>query len=135
MTEYETIIKNIAHIAGAEAGVPVYHAPSASAGEKIIYRCSPGKYDGDFETFTVTMRFISRNSETAFERAERVSRILCCGGERNLLRTDECPVFTVRGESGGSGYIGRTGHYFVLAAFEVKRRMPSSLKLATNEAV
>ena len=125
MTEYENIIERLADVIENITGVPVYHAPAASAGEKIIYRCTPGRYDGDFETFGMTVKFLSADVKTAFGRAEKVSRYLCGPGDRGVLNLDRCPVCTVREEGGGSGYIGRTGYCFVTARFEISRRLGS----------
>jgi len=135
MTEYDLIVKRITDIAALEAGVKAVHSPATSAGEKIIYRYTPGSYDGDYEVITVTMRFISKDIQTAVKRMENVSRVLCSEGTRNPLSDGECPVYVTRKHSGGSGYIGKTGHFFVLAAFEVKRQMPSAIKYAEGEVM
>lgn len=128
MTGYDEILGHIADLVAAAADVPFCHAPAVSAGEKIIYRCSPGKYDGEWERFVISMRFISTSMDTALARAKSVSRILCAPGDRSVWEKNGCQNFVVREEGGGSGYIGRTGHFFVLARFEVKRRLPSTLK-------
>ncbi len=117
------LIDKIVAAAEAAAGVPLCHAPSPSAGEKVIYRCTPGRYDGEFETVTVTMRFISAESKTAFERAEKVALRLCHPGDYG--GEDAKTLFTVRRSGGGSGYIGRTGHFCVTAMFEVRSRVSS----------
>ncbi len=133
MTTNETIIEKITGSAAEAAGVPVEHAPAASAGEKIIYRCSLGKYDGDFETFTVTMRFISKDIGEAHRRAKAVSALICAPGDRAFYKSDGLPEFIVREAGGGSGFIGRTGHYFVLTRFSVRRRLPSSVKIGIGQ--
>ena len=135
MSEYDSLISGIVRETKMISGVDVVHAPSTSAGEKIIYRYSPGKYDGEYETLSVTMRFLSKDSAEAFGRMERVSRVLCSGGTRNPLTVDGCPVYVTRYGNGGSGYIGKTGHFFVLASFEVKRPMPSDIRIARGEAL
>ena len=126
-------VKKITDIAEMAAGVNAVHSPSPSAGEKIIYRYTPGSYDGEFETCTVTMRFISRNISDAVKRAECVSLALCSDDIKSALSADGTPVFVVRKQSGSSGYIGKTGHYFVIAAFEVNRRMTASSGDGTAE--
>lgn len=128
MAKDKDIIKTIIDEAARETGVEVCRAPAASAGEKIIYRYSPGKYDGDFEEFSVTMRFISKDMSVALERAKKVSRAICLPGDKSYYDEDSIPVYIVREDSGGSGYIGRTGHFFVLTKFCVRRRLESSVE-------
>ena len=125
MAEYHSIIQNIVKRTADIAGVPVHHAPSPSAGEKIIYRCTPGECDGNYESFTVVMKFLSADLDTAFRRAEDVTYMLCTDGFRSVLRDGRCPVYTVREDGGGSGFIGRTGHFFVMTRYKVRRRVPS----------
>lgn len=108
-------------------GTQVCHAPAASAGERIIYRYSPGKYDGDFEEFSITMRFISKDISVAMKRAKDVSSLICMPGDKPRYDEESLPVYVIREDSGGSGYIGRTGHYFVLTRFLVRRRLESSV--------
>lgn len=129
LTKNDSTVRSIMEIAGSIAGVGVVHSPAPSAGEKIIYRCSPGKYDGDFETFTLTMRFISKDVATAHERAKAVSAVICAPGDRKFAVSGDYPEFITRDGGGGSGYIGRTGHYFVLVKFSVRRRLPSAVKI------
>lgn len=117
----DSIIKKITEVAGDAAGVPVYHAPSPAAGEKIIYRFTPGGYDGEFETITVIMRFISRDLAQAMKRAEDVSGVICRRGERGVDLGGE-KFCGIREEGGGSGYIGKTGHFYVMSRFEIKFR-------------
>lgn len=112
-------VKKITQMAGSAAGVPVYHAPSPSAGEKIIYRCTPGKFDGDYEVFTVVMRFISRDLAQAMLRARRVSEALCRPGDSGIDVGGE-RLYALREEGGGSGFIGKTGHFYVMTRFEVR---------------
>ncbi len=135
MTDNNSAVSRIVAEAAAVSGVKAVHAPSAAAGEKIIYRYTPGKYDGDYEVFTVTMRFLSKDTATAFGRVEAVSRVLCSEGTRNVLSEDGCPVYIERKSGGGSGYIGKTGYFFVIASFEVKRQMPSDIKIAVSEVL
>lgn len=133
MTKYESVAERIAQIAREASGVPVVHAPSSSAGEKIIYRCTNGKCDGDYESFKVTMRHVSRDVSEAFLREKLVTAALCRPGSESPLMTDACPVFTVRSEGGGSGYIQRTGHFFVISVYEVRRRMTDDERSGDNE--
>lgn len=115
----DTVIKKVEGI----SQVPVCHAPSAHAGEKIIYRYNLGEYDGIFECVTVTMKFISKELERAFLLADTVSNRICTLGDRDVGESGADALFISREDGGGSGYIGRTGHYYVSARFQIKRRV------------
>lgn len=121
MADFKTVAEAVTKRAAEAAGVAACHAPSPLAGERIIYRYSPGKYDGEFETVTVTMRFISADIAQALSRAQKVSAVLCRPGDRGV-RLGGDTVYTVREDGGNSGYIGKTGHYYVLTRFNVKYR-------------
>lgn len=124
-------MKNVAGCTGTE----VCHAPAASAGERIIYRYSPGKHEGDFEEFSLTMRFISKDISVAAERMKRVSEYICMPADKPRYKEDDLHVYVVREDSGGSGYIGRTGYFFVLARFLVRHRLESSIKTAVGSVM
>ena len=121
MADTEKIIREIVKAAGSAAGVPVYHTPSPSAGEKIIYRCIHGEYDGEFESVTLVMRFISRDLAAAMSRAQAVAGVICRRGERGI-EYDREKVYGIREEGGTSGFIGRTGHFYVMSRFRIKFR-------------
>lgn len=129
----ETIVEGIIRKAEAAAGVPAVHSPATSVGEKIIYRCSPGKYDGDFEHLTITMRFISKDVQNAHTRARNASTHICAPGDRDFSSSGDLDEFVVREAEGGSGYIGRTGHYFVLVKFSVRRRLPAATGIGVGQ--
>lgn len=118
MAGYKNVVKIFTDRVREIVGVPVYHAPAPSAGEKVIYRYTPGSHDGDSETVTVTMRFISRRLEDAMTRAKAVADALCRRGERGIEIGGE-NLCVVREDGGGSGFIGRTGHFYVLSRFEM----------------
>lgn len=118
-----TLIQDVIKAVENTSGVPVYHAPSAHAGEKIIYRYVLGDYDGIYESLTLTLKFISKSLERASLLAEAVSAGICTVGDRDVHEKRENALFAVRTEGGGSGYIGRTGHYFISVKFLIKRRV------------
>lgn len=141
MAEYKEVIDGIVSVVKRFSGVGVIHAPSPSAGEKIIYRCTPAKYDGEFEHFRITMRFISRSQEEAFLRAGAVSAALCRPGDRGIavgngsvMESGE-RLYIIREGTGTSGFIGKTGHFYVLSAFDVKFRRSGVEGYATVEAI
>lgn len=139
MAEYKEVLGTIVDEARRFSGVEVVHAPSASAGEKIIYRCTPVKYDGEWEHFRINLRFISRNLEDAFLRAGKVSAALCRPGDRGInpygggVLTPGERLYVARESSGNSGFIGKTGHFYVLSVFDVKFRRSGVEEYATVE--
>ena len=139
MAEYNEVIGAIVKEAQAASGVEAVHAPSPSAGEKIIYRCTPAKYDGEWEHFRINLRFISRSMEDAFLRAGKVSAALCRPGDRGInphgggVITPGERLYVAREDSGNSGYIGKTGHFYVLSVFDVRFRRTAVEEYATVE--
>lgn len=123
---YDKAIEHIVNVMSDSCPVPICHSPATSAGEKLIYRCSPAKYDGMWEEFTVTVRFISSGIKTAFARSEEISRALCTHGDAGAELEDGSSIYVTRDGTGGSGYIGRTGYFFVMARFRVKRRLSAA---------
>lgn len=123
MAEFKTLVNTVIEMVEGISQVPVCHAPSAHAGEKIIYRYTPGEYDGIFEHITVTMKFISKDLARAYLLADAVSNRICTVGDRDAGESGGNALFISREEGGGSGYIGRTGHYYVSTRFQIKRRV------------
>lgn len=125
MMESDKAVEYIAGVMEDACSVPICRSPATSAGEKVIYRCSPAEYDGMWESFTVTVRSVSGAVKTAFARTEEMSRALCTHGDAGKELEDGSRIHVTRDGAGGSGYIGRTGYYFVLAKFRVRRRLPA----------
>lgn len=124
------IFEKIAEIAAREAGIPAVTAPAAASGEKIIWRVRLSSYDGEWETFDMTMRFVSRTVKDAYARAEAVSRYLCAPGDARSAAglSGGANISIKRIASESSGYISRTGHFYVIAKFRVKRRLGATLR-------
>ena len=120
MTE---LFQEIADKAARTAEVPPVAAPSTASGDKIIGSVRLSDYDGEWETFEMTMRFISKTVKDAYARAERVSMDLCDPGDAvSVVGDRQCSVNVKRIASESSGYIMRTGHFYVIAKFRIKRR-------------
>ncbi len=125
MMRSDAAVEHIARVMGDVCSVPICRSPATSAGEKMIYRCSPAEYDGMWESFTVTVRAVSGAVKTAFARTEELSRALCTHGDEGTELEDGSRIHVTRDGAGGSGYIGRTGCFFVMAKFRVRRYLPA----------
>jgi len=122
MAGYKDAVKAFTEKVREIVGVPVYHAPAPSAGEKVIYRYTPGDHDGDVAVVTVSMRFISRRLDDAMSRAKAVADAVCRRGETGI-ESGGMRLCVVREDGGGSGFIGRTGHFYVMSRFEIRYRV------------
>ena len=118
MAETKSIVKIFTDKVSEIVGVPVYHAPAPSAGEKVIFRYTPGSHDGGTDEVTVSLRFISRRLEDAAVRDRAVADALCRRGESGI-DVGGVRLRIVRKDGGGSGFIGRTGHFYVMSRFYI----------------
>ena len=130
MAGYREIVDAVVSELRRITGVPVYHAPAPSAGEKIIYRYTPGESDGVSGEFVLTLRFISRDLAEAMARAEAVETALCSRGDRGVVLGDGISACIRRRDGSGSGFIGKTGHFFILSRLSVRFRCTEGIRSA-----
>lgn len=113
-------------------GVPSVVSPARRSGEKTVWRVRLASYDGEWETLEVTLRHISRNMKTALERAGTVGSYLCDPGDAASAVSDNGDCVNIkRIATESSGYVSRTGHFFVISKYRIRRRCSAPSNIAS----
>ena len=105
-------------LAAALPGVRIIPPNMRKRERCVVYRVHPAKSEGTMRSERIELRFVAESLAEARRMYRRVREAIVSDGDAAKVGTGmESVVIREVGEGGGSGYIIKTGLYFVSAGF------------------